>query len=157
MIVTRSGAIPEALAEAARASLDDEVARRRAEGALEAGQRSSVKLEWTTQTAAVVQAFEKTVDVQTIQSLGVTLRNNAIKWAGPIVYIDVLPEPMRFPSSALGYGIIGILALGPLQLPEIGESGPIQIETGSVAYFRDSSPVVYRACGGGRGILFYIS
>lgn len=75
-----------------------------------------------------------------------------------MVYCDVLPEKnsMKFPSSALGYGTIGIIALGTLVLPEIGNSGPTTIESGSVAYFRDSTPIVYRACKG-RGIMFYIS
>jgi hypothetical protein len=72
------------------------------------------------------------------------------------VYGDVLPEPMRYASSALGYGIIGIIALSDLDLPEIAGSGPNRIPSGSVAYFRDSSPVVYRASKG-RGIMFYIS
>jgi hypothetical protein len=63
---------------------------------------------------------------------------------------------MSYRSSALGFGIIGIIALGALNLPEIAGSGPITIESGSVAYFRDSSPVVYRACKG-RGIIFYIT
>jgi hypothetical protein len=80
-----------------------------------------------------------------------------IKWAGPIVYSDVLSEPLTYQSVAPGYSAIGILALGTLQLPEIGESGRREIESGSVAYFRGSDPVVYRSCGGGRGILFYIS
>jgi hypothetical protein len=72
------------------------------------------------------------------------------------VYGDVLPEkPLRYPSSALGFGIIGIIALGNLDLPEIADSGPNQIPSGSVAYFRGSSPVVFRASNG-RGIMFYI-
>ena len=61
---------------------------------------------------------------------------------------------MRYPSSALNHMTIGILALGTLVLPDIAGSG-LTIESGSVAYFRDSSPVVYRACKG-RGIMFFI-
>ena len=90
-----------------------------------------------------------------IQSIGGNPAGS-IKWACPIVYCDVLPEPMSYPSTALGYGIIGIIALGALDLPEFGDSGPRTIESGSVVYFRDSSPVIYRACKG-RGIMFYIS
>jgi hypothetical protein len=73
------------------------------------------------------------------------------------VYLDVLFDPLRYQSSAPGYNVIGILALGSLQLPQIGESGTKTISSGSVAYFRGSDPVVYRSCGGGRGILFNIS
>ncbi len=79
-----------------------------------------------------------------------------LKWAGPIVYSDVLHKPMSSPSSALGYGIIGIIALGTLDLPEIADSGPTTITSGSVAYFRDFSPVVFRASKG-RGIMFCVS
>jgi hypothetical protein len=158
-IVTKDKAIPKAIADAACQSLDKEIARKTGEGALDAGKMSSVRLEWTKQTQDAVRAFEaerESANLAPIESLGGN-PTGSIKWACPIVYSDVSTEPMRFPSSALGYGIIGILALGILHLPEIGESGPTVIESGSVAYFRDSSPVTYRACGGGRGILFYIS
>lgn len=74
---------------------------------------------------------------------------------GPIVYGDVLPDPLRYPSSALGYGIIGIIALGTLHLPDVGDSRGISISSGSVAYFRDASLVEYKSCSG-RAILFYI-
>ncbi|KAH6714038.1 hypothetical protein BKA61DRAFT_55154 [Leptodontidium sp. MPI-SDFR-AT-0119] len=160
-LVIKDQAIPKTIAEAACRSLDKEIARQREEGALEAGKASSVKLEWTTQTRDVVNvfvdAFKASADLAPIQSLGGNPRGT-LHWAGPIVYCDVLPEPnsLKFPSSALGYGIIGIIALGTLQLPEIGDNGPATIESGSVAYFRDSSPIVYRACKG-RGIMFYIA
>ena len=77
-------------------------------------------------------------------------------WAGPIVYGDVLTTPVIYQSSGQGYGVIGMLALGDLTLPEVGGSGHTTIRSGSVAYYRDTLPVVYRACGGGRGILFYV-
>jgi len=154
-IVTKDQAIPKATADAACRSLDKEIARKREEGALEAGKSSSVKLEWSIQTREAVRAFEASPDLAPIQNLGGN-PNGSIHWACPIIYSDVLNEPMRFPSSALGYGIIGILALGTLDLPEIGDSGPTTIESGSVAYFRDSTPIVFRACKG-RGIMFYIS
>jgi len=73
------------------------------------------------------------------------------------VYSDVLSDPLSYASSAPAYGIIGILALGALQLPEIGKSGSESIKSGSVAYFRGSDPIIYRSCGGGRGILFHVS
>lgn len=74
-----------------------------------------------------------------------------------MVYTDVLSDPFRYSSSAEGYGILGIMALGTLQLPEIGNNGSIEIKSGAVAYFLGSDPVVYRSCGGGRGIWFYVS
>jgi hypothetical protein len=76
--------------------------------------------------------------------------------ACPLVYSDVSTKPKWSPSSALGYGIIGIIALGTLRLPEIGDSGPTTIESGSVVYYRDSTRIVFRECEG-RGIMFYIS
>lgn len=157
-VVTRVNAVPKTIADAACESLDKEIAQMRKEGALQAGQRSMVNLEWTPETAAVCHVYEMSADLTPIQSLRRNPRSQVkFKWVGPIVYVDVMPNPMSFPSLALGYGIIGIIALGDLHLPEIGDSGPIMIESGSVAYFRDLSPVVYRACGGGRGILFYLS
>ena len=56
-IVTKDQAIPKATADAACGSLDKETARKREEGALEAGKASSVKLEWTTETQEVVRVF----------------------------------------------------------------------------------------------------
>ena len=58
MIVTKDQAISKATADAACGSLDKEIARKREEGALEAGKSSSVKLEWTTQAREAVRAFE---------------------------------------------------------------------------------------------------
>jgi hypothetical protein len=103
----------------------------------------------------------KIVNLEPLETLGVTtgqsnMKGN-IKWTGPIVYHNVLSEPPTYQHIAPGYKVIGILALGTLQLPEIGESGKKEISSGLVAYFRGSDPVVYRSCGGGRGILFYIS
>ncbi len=78
-----------------------------------------------------------------------------VKWAGPIVYGDVSPKPTRFLSSALRHCIISIIALGTFDLAEIGDSGPATITSGSVVYFRDFSPIVYRASRG-RGIMFCV-
>lgn len=158
-LVIKEKAIPMAIADAAYLSLDKEITRKRNEGALDAGKSTSVKLEWTVETKAAVDAFEtghQSANLAPIASLGGNPRGKC-RWACPIVYSDVSTEPKRFPSSSLGYGTIGIIALGTLHLPELGDSGPAVIESGSVAYFRDSTPVIYRACGGGRGILFYIS
>lgn len=119
-----------------------------------------MKLEWTTQTKEVLRIYEDVCanlecNILMLQSLNGNPKGST-KWACPIVYGDVLPEePLRCPSSALGFGIIGIIALGNLDLPEIADSGSNQIPSGSVAYFRDSSPVVFRASNG-RGIMFYI-
>jgi len=77
-----------------------------------------------------------------------------VKWAGPIVYGDVLPQPMRYPSSDLRHRIIGIIAFGTLDLPEIADSRPTTITSGSVVYFRDFYPIVYRASR--RGIMFCV-
>lgn len=73
------------------------------------------------------------------------------------MYSDAMSPPLKYATAAEGYGILGILALGTLQLPEIGDSGSREIKSGHVAYFRASDSVVYRSCGGGQGILFYIS
>jgi hypothetical protein len=158
-LVIKDKAIPKDVADAACRSLDKEIARKRGEGALEAGKKSSVKLEWTKETQSAVRAFESahsSANLAPIASLGGNPAGK-VGFAGPIVYSDVSTEPMRFPSSILGVGIMGIIALGTLHLPEFGDSGPTVIESGSIAYFRDSSPVTYRACGGGRGILFFIN
>jgi hypothetical protein len=57
-IVTKDQAISEAVANAACRSLDEEIGRKRKEGALEAGISSSVGLEWTVETRDAVRAFE---------------------------------------------------------------------------------------------------
>lgn len=74
-----------------------------------------------------------------------------------MVYSDVLPQPRKYSSPAEKYGVLGIMALGTLQLPEIGDSGSKEIKSGTVAYISGSDSVVYRSCGGGRAIFFYIS
>jgi hypothetical protein len=57
-VVTKDQAIPRAIATAACSSLDEEIDRKRKEGALEAGISSSVGLEWTVETREAVRAFE---------------------------------------------------------------------------------------------------
>jgi hypothetical protein len=73
------------------------------------------------------------------------------------VYSDILPQPKTYSSPAEQYSILGIIALGKLQLPEIGNSSSKTIESGIIAYINRSGSVVYRSCGGGRAIFFYIS
>ena len=75
----------------------------------------------------------------------------------PIIYSNVLRDPLQYDKSGPKEGIIGILALGTVQLPEYGDSRDVEIESGSAAFFLESDSVVYRSCGGSRGILFYIS
>lgn len=93
-----------------------------------------------------------------LEKLGVTNRtSDNIKWTGPMVYSDVLPQPKTYKSPADEYGVLGIIALGTLRLPEIGDRGSVEIGSGTVAYITGSDSVVYRSCGGGRAIFFYIS
>jgi len=51
--------IAESLAAAARASLDEQVKKLRAQGRLDAGKSTLEKLEWTTETAQAGQEFKK--------------------------------------------------------------------------------------------------
>merc|ERR1711977_362912 len=152
MIVTSSG-ISESSAERARASLDAQVAQIQAEGKLEPGKSSHEKLTWTPETIAVAQEFQKTVDLTPLKSLGVDAKQEDIQWVMPIIYSNVLPDPLKYDKSGPKEGIIGILALGIVQLPEYGDSGEVEIESGSAAFFLESDSVVYRSCGGSRGIL----
>jgi hypothetical protein len=76
---------------------------------------------------------------------------------GPIVYSDVLANSLKYDKSGPRNSVVGILALDIVQLPEYGDTSRKEIESGSVAYFRESDRVVYRSCGGRRGVLFYIS
>lgn len=79
-----------------------------------------------------------------------------VHWGKPFVYGDVSKEkPFSFQSAARRRDIIGILALSSLTLPEVAGS-EMKLEPGEVAYFRGESPVIYRSCGGGRGIMFYL-
>lgn len=72
------------------------------------------------------------------------------------MYCDVRPNnPLRFASIGAPYKVVGLIALGALYLPEIGDSGQTMIESGSVVYFRGYSPVVYSACKG-RAHMFMI-
>ncbi|TGO91200.1 hypothetical protein BPOR_0035g00010 [Botrytis porri] len=164
MIIFGPG-VAETVADSARTSLDREIEQLRAEGRLEAGKKTLEGLRWTPGRLKLPEALRryglrKNIDLSPLTALGIDTNNIAkedIKWTGPVVYADVRSDPLKYSSSAAGGGIFGILALGNLPLPEIGDSGSKEIQSGSVAYFRDSDPVVYRSCGGGRGILFYIS
>ncbi|KFY02482.1 hypothetical protein O988_02129 [Pseudogymnoascus sp. VKM F-3808] len=153
--------VPQSLADGARRSLDDQVDKLRIDGKLEAGKATLERLKWTDLTLKAARDFEEVADFASPQTLGVpdlpTHAKGNIKWTGPIVYSDVSADPRKYSSSSIAeYGILGILALGSLVLPEIGGSSK-EIESGTVAYFRASDPVTYRSCGGGRGILFYIT
>jgi len=157
MIKTKSGVISRQVADAGCASLDEEVARKRTEGKLDPGQKTVEYLSWTTETYKAAQDFESSLDLTGLESLGITTSEaSGIKWVGPFIYGDVLNEPLRYSSSASGQGVIGILALGDLNLPDVGNSAGVSISGGSVAYFRRNDPVVYKSCSG-RGILFHIS
>ncbi|KAL2063206.1 hypothetical protein VTL71DRAFT_5010 [Oculimacula yallundae] len=155
MIETTRSDIPKELVQAAYTSLDKSVERKKEDAGTRP--RSHIKLEWTTETKAIVQALETSLDINLpLRNLGLDPTSRNIKWAGPIIYGDTLPEPLKFSSSALGDIIIGIFALGVLHLPKIGESSLTKLEAGHIAYFKGSSPVVYRHSEG-RAILFYIS
>ena len=65
-----------------------------------------------------------------------------------IVYSEVLTKPKWSPSSVLGHGIIGIIALGTLYLPEITDSGLTRLESSLITYFRDLSPIIFRVYKG---------
>merc|ERR1712230_347833 len=115
------------------ASLDEQVKKLRAQGRLDAGKSTLEKLEWTTETAQAGQEFKKNVDLALLKTFGVTNRTSEdIKWTGPIVYSDAMSPPLKYATAAEGYGILGILALGTLQLPEIGDSGSREIKSGHV-------------------------
>jgi hypothetical protein len=60
-IATKDQVVPKAIADAACESLNEQVARKREEGALEARKSSSVRLEWTPQTGEVVRTFHRDV------------------------------------------------------------------------------------------------
>ncbi|CZT52685.1 uncharacterized protein RSE6_14040 [Rhynchosporium secalis] len=140
MIFINSG-ISESVAEDARASLDAQVARLQAEGKLEPGKSSHEQLKWTPETIAAAQAFQTTVDLTPLKNLAVTAKQEDIQWGMPIIYSDVLPDPLKYDKSGPGKGVIGILALGTVQLPESGDSGEAEIESGSAAFFLESDSV----------------
>ncbi len=58
MIVSGLG-VAGTVAESARASLDKEINKLRAEGRLEAGKKTLEKLKWTPETFQAAQEFEK--------------------------------------------------------------------------------------------------
>jgi len=158
--VIKDQAIPKATADAASRSLDEEIDRKQREGALEAGKETSVGLEWTVEAQDALRAYEVAVKadfagVAPIQSLRDNPIIGKLNFGCPIVYSDVSTPPKRY-ISGVGRGIMGIIALGTLHLPKIGNNEPRTIESGSVAYYRDSTPITFSECKG-RGILFYIS
>jgi hypothetical protein len=60
-IVVKDQAIPKATANDACKSLDEEIGRKRREGALEAAVKgASVKLEWTGEAMEALRAYEDT-------------------------------------------------------------------------------------------------
>lgn len=152
MIVTGKG-VSETVANAARSSLDPEVRQLRVGGKLGGGGESSERLSWTKETHDIAKEFEEKIDFSLLKDFGVAAKANAeMKWIGPIVYSDVSPEPLKYDRSGQGNGYFGILALGPVHLPEYGDSGNKEIKSGEVAYFRESDPVMYRSCGRSRGM-----
>merc|ERR1712098_441195 len=78
---------------------------------------------------------KQTVDLTPLKSLGVDAKQEDIQWVMPIIYSNVLPDPLKYDKSGPKEGIIGILALGIVQLPEYGDSGEVEIESGSAAFF----------------------
>ena len=58
MVVIKDHVIDQKTADAACKSLDDDVDRKRREGALEAGKSSFVGLEWTREATIAVTEFE---------------------------------------------------------------------------------------------------
>ncbi|PVH68177.1 hypothetical protein DL98DRAFT_662289 [Cadophora sp. DSE1049] len=144
MIVTSPG-ISGSAAENARASLDAQVAQLQADGMLEPGKSSHEKLNWTDETIAAAQEFKTTVDLTPLKDLGIAAKQEDIQWRIPIVYSDVVSDPLKYDRSGPGKGIIGILALGTVHLPEYGDSGTREIQSGSAAYFLESDPVVEAA------------
>ncbi|KAF4637534.1 hypothetical protein G7Y89_g550 [Cudoniella acicularis] len=159
-IVVKDQAIPKATANDACGSLDEEIRRKRREGKLEAGIATTVSLEWTGEAIEALRAYENVfkadfAGVAPVQSLRDKPLTSKLNIGCPIVYSDVSTPPKRY-ISGVGLGIMGIIALGTLHLPKIGDSEPRTIESGSVAYYRDSTLIEYRECEG-RGIYFYIS
>jgi len=78
------------------------------------------------------------------------------KWGFTFVFSDISSPPLCYPSALLRPGIMGIIALGTLHLPEIGGSGSRTIDSGSVVYFRLISRIEH--CNSkGRGIMFCIN
>lgn len=74
-----------------------------------------------------------------------------------MAYIENTEAPVTFGGTHSQSGAIGVVALGTLTLPEIGDSKSVQVESGSVAFFRSDARVTYRSCGWGRAIWFFIS
>ena len=67
-IVTKHQVIPKEIADAAYKSLDNEVDRKRREGALEARKKlSAVKLEWTTLARKAARAFDAVYAIQQLK------------------------------------------------------------------------------------------
>jgi hypothetical protein len=58
-IVVKDQAIPKATANDACESLQEEIDRKRREGALEAGKGTSVSLEWTGEAMEALRAYEE--------------------------------------------------------------------------------------------------
>jgi uncharacterized protein (UPF0147 family) len=58
-IVVKDQAIPRAIAKDACESLQEEIDRKRREGALEAGEGTSVSLEWTEEAIEALRAYEE--------------------------------------------------------------------------------------------------
>ena len=57
-VVVKDQAIPEATANAACRSLDEEIARKQREGALDAGRATFLPLEWTVELVDALRAYE---------------------------------------------------------------------------------------------------
>ncbi|KAF1349768.1 hypothetical protein BDV97DRAFT_398577 [Delphinella strobiligena] len=165
MIVTLPNAIPRELADKGRQSLDEQINRIEQREDLSKSRRTILKLEWTNETTDAIKVarngiLDRSILREQLETLGYRdvpedLRN-CLTRPGPMMYIENSEAPITFPRSYPHNGAIGVVALGALKLPEIGESGTLEIESGTIALFRSDAPITYRSCGWGRGIMFFI-
>ncbi|OBT82967.1 hypothetical protein VE02_08462 [Pseudogymnoascus sp. 03VT05] len=97
--------IPQTLADEARRSLNDQVDKLRVDGKLEAGKATMERLEWTDVTYKAARDFEEVADFAPPKTLRFpdlpTHAKGNIKWTGPIVYSDVLADPLKYYSSSI--------------------------------------------------------
>ena len=113
--MTKDQAIPKAIAEAAFASLDKEIGRKKNEGALEAGISSSVKLEWTPEAREAFRALEAVC--ANVESNSQSLETDTISlWILQLSGSSVATQ--RAPSSLVVHWYIRTLSsLSPCGIP----------------------------------------
>ncbi|KAL2048929.1 hypothetical protein ABVK25_010782 [Lepraria finkii] len=146
----RCRAINAATADAARQSLEEQISRMKTDELKKRALYGLLKLDQTEQTKAAQAEFERGLDREIIERLGIPGEKIKVVWADhPVRYEDVSAQPYARDMTNVDY-VIGVIALGRHDdLPALGPDFVAQkpLESGWVFYWDGSAKVRYSGSG----------